>query len=123
MKNVMVCVTQQKSCDRLIRFGYEQQGTGELYIIHVTKEQEMLMGNLRWDEALDYLYEKAKEYEGTLTVMRSDSPIATLRDLVQKHHITHVVMGSSRQDKKENNFIELFRKVVPDEIEIMVVPE
>ena len=37
MKNVMVCVTQQRTCDRLIKFGHDVLGdqNGELFIIHV----------------------------------------------------------------------------------------
>lgn len=40
MSNVMVCVTQQKTCDRLIRYGSNlvKGAKGELFIIHVAPD-------------------------------------------------------------------------------------
>jgi hypothetical protein len=47
MKNVMVCVTQQKTCDRLIQYGHEFLGDhkGELFIIHVAHQHIKFLGN------------------------------------------------------------------------------
>ena len=64
MKNVMVCVTQQKTCDRLIRYGHEvlDGQEGELFIIHVAPKDFKILGSSEEGEALDYLYGKAIEY-------------------------------------------------------------
>jgi len=39
-KRIMVCVTQQKSCERLIKRGAELSDAkhGDLYVVHVVKE-------------------------------------------------------------------------------------
>ena len=46
-KNIMVAVTQQKTCDRLIRYGHElkEDIKGELYIIHVAHYEFKFLGN------------------------------------------------------------------------------
>ena len=73
MKNVMVCVTQQKTCDRLIRYGHEvlDGQEGELFIIHVAPKDFKILGSSEEGEALDYLYGKAIEYGANLTVVRT----------------------------------------------------
>ena len=97
MKNVMVCVTQQKTCDRLIRYGNDILGDnkGELFIIHVAHYKFNFLGNTKEGEALEYLYEKALEYGANLTVVRSNDVLETLADLVKKNKITHIVVGES----------------------------
>ena len=105
MSNVMVCVTQQKTCDRLIQYGSNLiKGTkGELFIIHVAPDQDKFLGNNREGEALDYLYEKALEFGANLTVVRSNNILDTLVDLVRKNKIDHVVMGVSGDIVAEEN--------------------
>lgn len=41
-KNIMVCVTQQKTCERLIKKGKELKDKidGELHVVHVAREDE-----------------------------------------------------------------------------------
>lgn len=124
MKNVMVCVTQQKTCDRLIRLGREtlEGQEGELFIIHVAPKDVKLLGNSEDGEALDYLYGKAIEYGANLTVVRSNHILETLVELVEKNGITHVIMGQSGQQKNEENLITKFRKTISRQAELIVVP-
>ncbi len=124
MKNVMVCVTQQKTCDRLIRFGHQvlDDDDGELFIIHVAPKDFKILGNSQEGEALDYLYGKAMEYGANLTVVRSNNILETLVDLVKKNQITHVVLGQSGQVKNEANLITNFREKISQQAELIVVP-
>jgi K+-sensing histidine kinase KdpD len=124
MKNVMVCVTQQKTCERLIKFGHEFLGNdeGELFIIHVAHYQLKFLGKNEEGEALEYLYEKALEYGANLTVVRSNNVLDTLVDLVNKNKISHVIMGESGEMKTENNLLELFRERIKEMAELVVVP-
>ena len=124
MKNVMVCVTQQKTCERLIKYGAEFLGEegGELSVIHVAQYQFKFLGNNQEGEALEYLYEKALEYGANLTVVRSNHVGDTLAGLIDKHKITHVVLGQSGEVKTgfdvENDFI----KRIKEKAELIVVP-
>ena len=124
MKNVMVCVTQQKTCDRLIRYGHEVLNgqEGELFIFHVAPKDFKILGSSEEGEALDYLYGKAIEYGANLTVVRSNNILETLVDLVDKNQITHVILGQSGQVKNEDNLINRFREKICQQAELTVVP-
>ena len=124
MKNVMVCVTQQKTCDRLIKYGHDLLAgeKGELYIIHVAPKAFKFLGNSQEGEALDYLYEKALEYGANLTVVRSNNIMDTLVDLVNKNKICHVVMGAAGQVNNEENLIAMFGKKIDKQARLTVVP-
>ena len=124
MSNVMVCVTQQKTCDRLIRYGSNlMKGTrGELFIIHVAPDHDKFLGNHREGEALDYLYEKALEFGANLTVVRSNNILETLVDLVRKNKIDHVVMGVSGNTDTEENLASLFSQRIEKHTSLTLVP-
>lgn len=124
MKNVMVCVTQQRTCDRLIRFGNEFLGKnkGELFIIHVAHYEFKFLGNSEEGEALEYLYQKAMEYGANLTVVRSNHVLDTLVELVEKNKISQVVLGQSGENSTENSLIDLFREKIKDKAELIVIP-
>ncbi len=123
-KNVMVCVTQQKTCDRLIQYGHEYIGEekGELFIIHVAHYQFKFLGNSREGEALEYLYEKAMEYGAQLTVVRSNHVLDTLVDMVKKYRITHIILGQSGETMDENNLIQKLSNRVKKHAEVIVIP-
>lgn len=124
MKNVMVCVTQQRTCDRLIKYGHELLGKnkGELFIIHVAHYEFKFLGNSEEGEALEYLYEKALEYGANLTVVRSNHVLDTLVELVEKNKITQVILGQSGGDNDENNFIVQFNERIKKNTEVIVIP-
>jgi len=123
-KNVMVCVTQQKTCDRLIKYGHEllEGDGGELYIIHVAHYEFKFLGSSKEGEALEYLYQKALEYGANLTVVRSNHILDTLVDLVGKNNITYVILGESGEIENENNIIQKFRNRIKDIAELIVIP-
>jgi len=123
-KNVMVCVTQQKTCDRLIRYGHDFLGAndGELFIIHVAHYEFKFLGNTKEGEALEYLYQKALEYGANLTVVRSNHVLDTLVDLVEKNKISHVVLGESGEIKNASNIILQFEERIKGTAELIVIP-
>lgn len=124
MKNVMVCVTQQKTCDRLIRYGHKmlKDQDGELFIIHVAPKEIKFLGNSEEGEALDYLYGKAIEYGANLTVVRSNNILETLVDLVKKNEIDQVIMGQSGQIKSEGNLLQKLEAKIKKQAELTIVP-
>lgn len=124
VKNIMVCVTQQKTCDRLIKYGYDllKDTKGELFIIHVAHYEFKFLGNTEEGAALDYLYERALEYGANLTVVRSNHVLDTLVDLADKNKISHLVLGQSGQAHDANNLIDLLEDRLNKKTEIIVVP-
>lgn len=123
-KNIMVCVTQQKTCDRLIKYGYDllKDTKGELFIIHVAHYEFKFLGTTEEGAALDYLYERALEYGANLTVVRSNHVLDTLVDLAEKNKISHLILGQSGQAHDANNLIDLLEDRLSKKTEIIVVP-
>jgi K+-sensing histidine kinase KdpD len=126
MKNIMVCVTQQKTCDRLIKYGREllNDEPGELLVIHVAHNQYKILGNSQEGEALDYLYEKAKEYGASLTVLRSDDILKTLTEQARKNRIDVIVMGESREGGAPSNMVARLEEAFASDsgARLLVVP-
>lgn len=120
----MVCVTQQKTCDRLINYGYQlqEETNGELFIIHVAHYEFKFLGNTEEGEALDYLYEKALKYGANLTVVRSNHVLDTLVDLVEKNKVSHLVLGQSGESKDANSMVNMLEERLSKKTEIVVVP-
>jgi K+-sensing histidine kinase KdpD len=124
MKNIMVCVTQQRTCDRLIKCGHDALGDreGKLFIIHVAPKDVKLLGSSREGEALDYLYGKAIEYGANLTVVRSNNILDTLVDLVQKNQISEVILGESNQAGHNENLVTKFKEMISQQAQLTIVP-
>lgn len=115
-KNVMVCVTQQKTCKRLIMGGYNEINEGDnLYIIHVVSENDNFLYNLNDGEALEYLFDASKKVGADLTVIRSKDVIKAISDFAIKNNITHIIMGSSSSDKdiENSNITRVLKEMLP----------
>lgn len=123
-KKVMVCVTQQKTCDRLIQYGHDllAEDKGELFIIHVAHYQFKFLGNSQEGEALEYLYEKAFEYGAQLTVVRSNHVLDTLVDLVKKYRATYIVLGESGETDAAGNLVQQLTDRVQKQAQVIVIP-
>lgn len=123
-KNIMVCVTKQKTCERLIQKGAELRDRyeGELFVIHVAKEGWNFLGKTKEGDALEYLFEKSKIYGANLTVVRSQDVLVTLRELAEKNNIDVIVVGESFEDSSSKNMVNNLEKRLPMGIEIEMVP-
>ncbi len=96
-KNIMVCVTQQKTCERLIFRGTElkESNDDKLYVIHVVNEKEKFLDYGSDGEALEYLFQVSKKSGADLTVLRSKNILKTLLDFARSNEVTHIIMGDS----------------------------
>ncbi len=108
--NVMVCVTQQKTCERLIEKGKSllKNENDHLYVIHVVNEKDNFLDNYSDGEALEYLFGITKVMGAELIVKRSKNILATLVTFAKENEINTVVMGESPDQK--NPFEEKLRK-------------
>ncbi len=125
MDNVLVCVTQQQTCDRLIRYGRELADgeEGELLIVHIASYEFKYLAASDDGEALEYLYQKSLEYGANLTVVRSNNVLATLISLVEKNDISRVGMGVHRKSDSGSDMTTQFKEMIGDRAELIVVPE
>ncbi|MFA9423703.1 MAG: universal stress protein [Sedimentibacter sp.] len=115
-KNVLVCVTQQKTCKRLIEHGIDlaKDEDGNLYVINVVNETDKLLYSLSDGDALEYLFQITKDVGANLIVKRSKDVAKTIIDFAVEKEITHIVLGSSKNNDSASNFAIKLQKKLPN---------
>ncbi len=123
-KKIMVCVTQQKSCERLIDFGVtlRTNDADELHVIHVVKENWKYFGQLEEKDALDYLFEASKSKDAALTVLKAKDIEKTLSQFADKNKITDIIMGESFEGDEQQNMINRLQEQMTKKVKFYVVP-
>lgn len=123
-KNILVCVTQQKTCERLIRkaFSIKSEPKDNLFVIHVAKNDWNFLDNAREGEALEYLFGISKSVGANLSVLKSDEIVKSISDFVRDHNINCIILGESPNDHKENKFYNELRSILSN-VDIEVVPQ
>lgn len=124
MKNIMVCVTKQKACQRLIEYGSQLRTSenDQLIVIHVAKGNTGILGSDKEGEALEYLYQKAKDAGAGLMVEKSDEVLETLIDIVETNHITDVIVGASGENAVSDGFLDRLAVRLDGKAKLTVIP-
>ncbi len=122
-RSVLVCVTQQKSCERLIEAGARlKKDDGNLFVIHVSKENWNFVDNAKDGEALEYLFSLAKSHGADLTILNSDKIPETIAQFAQHYEIEIIVTGESPKGKG-NTFIKRLQNLLDNtNTELMIIP-
>lgn len=118
-RRIMVCVTQQKSCERLIERGHElcrKGGNDELFVVHVVKENWKYFGQMRESDALEYLFDIVKHYEASLSVMKAADIEATLKKFAEDNAIDLIIMGESLEPTQQQNMIKRLQKCLNKDV-------
>lgn len=123
-KGVLVCVTQQKTCERLIKKAYEKcNDKSNLYVLHVVKNDWNFLDNIHQNEALEYLFSISKTYNAEMTVLRSENIPQTITDYVFSNNIDLVVLGETLEPTGDNKFYRQLTKLLKNrDVEIYLVP-
>ena len=123
-KKFMVCVTQQKSCERLISYGASRMVSenDELHVIHVVKENWKYFGKLQETDALEYLFDVSKKHHASLSVIKAKDIESTLADYAEKHKITNIIMGSSQEKDEQQNMINRLQDRTKLQVKFEIVP-
>ncbi|MGI6316635.1 MAG: universal stress protein UspA [Christensenellales bacterium] len=121
---VMVCVTIQRSCERLIRAGDTLAKKHELplTVVHVARERETFLGNLDEGEALDVLFALSSAVNAKMQVLRSDQVMQSLVTFARDNGVSHMVMGASRDGKGVHSLIQEIRVQLPGVI-FQIIPD
>lgn len=122
-KRIMVCVTQQKSCEHLLEKGAEHRKHPEdaLFMVHAVKENWRYFGQLKEGDAMEYLYDIAKTFDASINVMKTKDIEETLAEFANKHHIDVIVMGASRETDQQQNMIHRLYERLHRKIQIDIV--
>jgi len=94
---VLVCVTGQKTCERLIREGALIAGQleGKVSVVHAAPKGAAILGNDREGEALEYLFRAADEVDADMTVLRAGDVMDTLIAFARERQADCIVVGTA----------------------------
>lgn len=122
-KRILVCVTQQKTCERLIKKGalVRDELDGDLFIIHIALNGFNFLGNSKEGEALEYLFGISKSFGAELTVLREDNIVKTIIGFSKENKITDIILGESPGDNASSNIISELRHRLHD-VDIYIMP-
>ena len=120
---VMVCVTRQKTCERLIRVGERiaRENNYELSVVHVVKIGVNFLGNPDEGEALDYLFSVSKKAGADMTVLRSENVLNSLVEYAENNGISEIVLGQSPKSQSDTNIMKQLEQKLPG-IKFRIVP-
>ena len=118
---VMVCVTRQRTCARLVECGEEiaRARNLPLHIVHAVKTGENFLGNAVEGEALEYLFTAAQLAGGSLAMLRADDVEGTLETYAKAHKAAVLVLGAS-PSSAEDSFVSQIKRRLPEmQVEIV----
>lgn len=123
-KNILVCVTQQKTCERLINQAHAlvDEYKGRLFVINVVKNDVNFLDSVRESEALEYLFGISKTIGANLAVLKSDDIAGTIAEYAAENKINCIILGKSPVENSENRFIRELRTLLKNDVEIKILP-
>lgn len=107
---VLVCVTGQHDCDRLIHAGSSiarQRGV-QLQVLCVQPTSKGVNGDC---EELEYLRQTSNEADAEMTIYFNDEAACTAAAFAQQVHAVHIVTGMA--EEPVNGFIDVLHSLLP----------
>ena len=116
---VLVCVTVQKECERLILAGKRLADNGNiaLKVLHVMQPDASPLGNPDAQEALNALYGLSRKAGAEMTLLYNADVRAAIVDFAHQVNAVCVVVGSDRQGGWA--MAEALEELLDDNITIM----
>lgn len=118
---VLVCVTGQKSCERLIHTGADiaKEEKAALSVVHVAKIGSNFLGSVSEGQALEYLFDISKSHDADMMLLRNDDVVSTIAAHARKIEADIIVIG--RGLKKGGNHLSFALQNVLPNIEVREV--
>lgn len=93
--SVMVCVTGQKSCERLIVLGAKiaEREKQPLLVVHVAHKGNHVLGYANEAEALEYLLDISVRHGADMYVKKSDDVLGAIEDEARAQEASVIVAG------------------------------
>ncbi len=101
--HVLVCVTGQRTCERLIDEGKrlaDERGAS-LSVLHVARAGAELMDHVPEAEALEYLFGVSSGHGADMTVIRADDVIRTVEKHARRIGASLIVLGAPRAGSRD----------------------
>lgn len=114
-RNIMVCVTGQRTCDRLIERGVDRSTQeNELFVVHCVLTGQNFMNNPYESDAIEYLFTAAQIAGGQLNMLRADDVDDALCEFAQANSIGIIIMGASQEKDQSDSIIIRLQRRLPD---------
>ncbi len=116
---ILVCVTVQKECERLILAGKRLADSAglPLRVLHVAEPGDAPLNSPDAQEALNCLYALSRDNGAVMTVLYSSDVRATIVRYAHLVHAVCVVVGSDRQEGWA--MAEALEELLDDSVTIM----
>jgi len=123
-KNILVCVTQQKTCERLIHEANKLaiEYNGELHVINVVKNNWNFLDSSKESEALEYLFSISKNIGASLSVLKSDDIVGAIAQYADENIIDCIILGKSPNENSEKLFVKQLKNLLKNDVEIKILP-
>ncbi|MBB6218286.1 K+-sensing histidine kinase KdpD [Anaerosolibacter carboniphilus] len=119
-KIILVCVTDQKSCERLITAGYLLSKALDLRLKVLSVQPSNQAKNLR-ETPLEYLFNVCKSLDAEMQVYWGDNGSNVAVDYIRRNKVAHLVFGVPEK-MVEGNFVHDVHQAFSD-IPISIVDE
>ncbi|MBR1584054.1 MAG: universal stress protein [Clostridia bacterium] len=118
-EKILVCVTVQQGCVRLIRAGSDLAlKTGaELHVLHVS-ENKSLLGSGESAEILNTLMSLAREAEAEMTILQDRDVVGAIARHAGQLGAATLILGPNRTGLKER-----LKAVLPEGIELITIDD
>ncbi|MBR2861574.1 MAG: universal stress protein [Clostridia bacterium] len=122
MKNIMVCVTLQNNCERLINVAAElSMPEDSLFVLHVAKNGQTFMGGINDGASLEYLYSVSQKVGASMTVLHSDNVIEAICLFVREHQISLLILGIPSKDEKDTGFAKALNDQLGESCKLVLI--
>ena len=118
--NIMVCVTGQHTCDRLIARGLERGEKADIHVVHCVETGRNFMGSPVEGDAVEYLFTAAQLAGAELILLRADDVEDALVNYAETNHINTIIRGASpKNNDKPPLVVRLQRRLPEGEVDIV----
>lgn len=99
---IMVCVTPQRSCQRLIVRGSQRakETNGEFCVVYVNKSED-ISKDIKEHRVLLDLFNYAQKLGGTVTILTGKKIYEVLAGFAKENNITEIIVGKSMRSAFE----------------------
>ena len=109
--NIMVCVTSQRSCDKLIARGIERAGAGDppafLHVVHCVETGRNFMNTAYEADAIEYLFTAAQLAGADLSLLRAEHVDDALVSFAMEHDADLIILGAGSAGSQPRDHIAM----------------
>lgn len=105
---IMICVTLQKTCKRLIEAGAElaRIENAKVFVVHVAGGKSDFLGGPNAGKSIEYLFEASKNINAEMTVLKSEDFLGEIIDFANRNRICKIIIGESNDSVHAENICQ-----------------